>query len=392
VLFLKRTWAEINLDNIEYNYKSIKNAIRNDCKIMSIIKADAYGHGAVYLAQKLIECGAEYFGVSNLEEALQLRHAGVSQDILILGYTPPEYAEELSKNHITQTIFSEEYAVRLSNSLADTSNPLKIHIKVDTGMARLGFTCFNDKMEQDSAAAIQNICKMKGLVAEGIFTHFARSDEPENNFTQLQFNRFMSLISLLENKGVPFKLKHCCNSAAIINFPQMQLDMVRPGIILYGLYPDGKKTEKIDLKPVMQLKTVISQIKHLEMEIPVSYGGIWTSSTTTSIATMPIGYADGFPRILSNNYQILVNGKRANIIGRVCMDQCLADISNIENVTEGQTVTIFGEENNEFIPIEEIAEITNTINYEVACLIGKRVPRFFFCKGQEIGELNYLLL
>ena len=389
---MKRTWAEINLDNIEYNFHSIKKAIRNDCKIMAVIKADAYGHGAVYIAQKLIECGAEYFGVSNLEEALQLRHAGVTQDILILGFTPPEYAEELSKNNVTQTVFSEEYAVRLSNNISENINPLKIHIKVDTGMARLGFTCFNDELEQKSAIAIQNICKMKGLIAEGIFTHFARSDEPENGFTQLQFDRFMSLISLLENKGVTFKLRHCCNSAGIIHFPQMQLDMVRPGIILYGLYPDGKRTEKLDIKPVMQLKTVISQIKHLELEIPVSYGGIWTSSTTTTIATMPIGYADGFPRTLSNNYQILVNGKRANIIGRVCMDQCLADISTINDAIEGQTVTIFGGEHSEFIPIEEIAEITGTINYEVACLIGKRVPRFFFSSGEEIGELNYLLM
>lgn len=381
---LKRTWAEVNVENLEINLKCIRAILKPNCRIMGIVKADAYGHGAPHVAHVLKNAGVDFFGVSNIDEAVQLRKNNINDPILILGYTPKENFEVLFKYHLTQTVFSAEYALALSKMATEKNEILNVHIKLDTGMSRLGFSIGN------AVGEIIEISKLNGLKFEGIFTHFAVSDDLRSNFTQSQFKAFCDTIELLKEKGLTFPIKHCCNSAAIINFSEMHLDMVRPGIILYGLYP-AKNMKDIGLQPVMELKTVISQIRSVEENISVSYGRVYKTHRKSKIATMPIGYADGFPRILSNNADVLVNGHRASVVGRVCMDMTMADITEIENVTEGQTVTIFGKDGEGYISADELADKMETINYEITCLIGKRVPRIYINRGEEEGNLNYIL-
>ncbi len=387
---MKRTWAQISTDNIEHNYKCIKALIKPNCKIIGIVKADAYGHGAPFVANRLKSCGVNYFGVSNIDEAVQLRINNIKEPIIILGYTPKENFQVLFNYDLTQTVFSLQYATLLSHQAKKLNKKLKIHIKVDTGMSRLGFLCNNEQNIAVSVNEIENISKLKVFELEGIFTHFAVSDDLKSNYTTMQFELFTKTISALKIKGISFKYKHCCNSSAIINYPEMHLNMVRPGLILYGLYP-CKNIKDIGLKPVMELKTVISQIKEFDEGVTVSYGRVYKTNKKTKIAIMPIGYADGFPRILSNNAEVLVCGKRANVVGRVCMDMTMIDITNISNAKEGQCVTIFGKDKEGYIPIEELADKMETINYEIACLIGKRVPRIYTLNGTEMGNLNYIL-
>jgi alanine racemase len=388
---LKRTWAEINLDHINANYKAIRSYIKEGCKIMSVVKADAYGHGVQVVARELEAAGSDYFGVSNIEEAKQLRNCGIKKPILILGFTPTELAADLISNHITQTVLNEEYANELSAQALAVGGQVTIHIKIDTGMGRIGFLYNQEGHNSESIRQILQVSKLKGLQIEGIFTHFAVSDEPEKDFTGKQFELFTKCIRCLHESGVDFKLRHCCNSAGILNFPQMQLDMVRPGIILYGLLPIAGTKPPIELKPVMELKTVVSYVKELEKDFPISYGMIYTTTQKTTIATLQVGYADGFVRSLSNSEDVLIRGSRARIIGRVCMDQCMADVTNIKDVKQGDIVTLIGRDNSEVVTMDEFAEKIGTINYEVACLISKRVPRVFFKDGHQTGLINYTL-
>lgn len=387
---LKRTWAQVNIDAIEHNYSCIRNIVKPECRILCVVKADAYGHGAPFIAKVLSAKGADYFGVSNIDEAAQLRKSDINEPILILGYTPKDYFEDLIKYDISQTIFSCEHAKELSETAAKLNKTIKIHIKTDTGMSRLGFLCNSKENIKKAAEEISSVALLPNLELEGIFTHFAVSDDLKSNYTQMQYDLFCDIIASLKHKGIEFKLKHCCNSAAIINYPQMQMDMVRPGIILYGLYP-SKNIKDIGIKPAMELKTVISQIKEIEGDISVSYGRIYRTFHKTKIAVIPIGYADGFPRILSNNAEVLVGGERASVIGRVCMDMTMIDITNIKTAAEGQDVTIFGNDGDDYIPIEELADKMETINYEISCLIGKRVPRLYIKGGNAIGNHNYIL-
>ncbi len=390
---LKRTWAEIDLEMIRHNYSIIREKIDPSVKIMCIVKADAYGHGVQNVALEHQRIGADWFGVSNLHEALQLRNYGITRPILILGYTPPDRAAELSAFGITQAVFSDEYARELSACAQKNGSPVKCHIKLDTGMSRLGLGCHDKTQNDNSVEMICRICQYPNLDCDGIFTHFAVADENCDGveFTRLQFENFKYVIEKLSGKGITFRFKHCCNSAATLEYPEFHMDMVRPGIILYGLTPSKYFKGKYDLKPAMQLKSVISMIKTVEKGATVSYGRTFTAEHDMKIATVPIGYADGYPRPLSGRQDMIVNGVRAPIIGRICMDQLMLDVTNIENVAAGMTVTVFGEDNGTFLFVDELSEKTDTINYETVCLIGKRVPRIYLRGGKQVAQVNYII-
>lgn len=390
---LERTWAEIDLDAVTSNYREIARRLRPGCRVLAVVKADAYGHGAGYVSRALKEAGASWFGVSSLDEALQIRReGGITEPILILGYTPPGEAARLARHGIVQTVFEESYAEALSREAVRAGVSVRVHIKLDTGMSRIGFFCQSEEALQPAAEQIARASRLPGLISEGIFTHFASSDEEEDGgFTQEQFSRFRRTISLLEERGVRFSLCHCCNSAATLRFPEMHLDLVRPGLILYGLAPAPWMDGILPLRPAMQLKTVISMTKTVPPGTVVSYGRQFTAQKPMRLATVPVGYADGYPRSMGNRAEMLVRGRRARVAGRVCMDQCMLDISEIPDADEGATVTVFGRDGRAVLPVEEFSALSGTINYETVCLIGKRVPRVFLQGGKAVGRLNYLV-
>ncbi len=386
----KRTWAEINTDNLIHNFGVVKQHLKQDTKVCCVLKADAYGHHAPHIARALLRGGADWFAVSNIEEALQLRSTDISIPILILGYTPPECAEILINNSISQCVHSYEYAKALSREVAKLHGTVKVHIKIDTGMGRIGFKYSDNRAFIDE---IENACFLKGIKAEGIFTHFAISDVLENGraFTLSQFDKFNKTVNILKNKGINFKYKHCSNSAAIFNYPEFQMNMVRVGIVLYGLSPFGNESRDLNLKPVMTMKTVVSHVKTIHKGDTVSYGCKYTADDDKRIATVPLGYADGFLRSNGNASRfLLINGRKAPIVGTVCMDQLMLDVSDIENVCVGDEVTVFGD--SAFIcTADDIARANNTINYEIVCSVGKRVPKVFIENG-EYKDVYYGLL
>lgn len=377
--FFKKTWAEISIDAIEHNFKQIRKVLRPETAIMAVVKADAYGHGAVPLAHIYQRMGVNYFAVSSIDEAIQLREGGVESPILILGWTPAEYTPDLQKYHITQTVFSLKQVQEMQKYLKTDGEKVKVHLKIDSGMSRLGFFC-----EGKSIDDIQKIAETEGLFIEGIFTHFAVSDDPEDSFTYEQFNRFQEMISLCEQRGIHFKYRHCCNSGAILDYPEMQLDMVRPGIILYGLVPD-QKSKPFDLIPAMTLKTCVSQCREFPSGTTVSYGRTYTCSKPQRIGVVSIGYADGLMRSFSDKIDFYFNGKRIHQIGRICMDMCMADISDVD-IHTGDIVEVFGVHQT----ATELAEKIDTISYELICQISKRVPRIYLKNGVEIAGLSYL--
>jgi len=368
--FFRRTWAQIDLDAVRDNYEYIRRQLADTCHLMAVVKADAYGHCVQYIAKLYDELGVQWFAVSNLEEALQLRRMGLSQRILILSYTPPEAVEALAAHDITTAVVSLEHAEALSSRAAACGVQLTVHLKVDTGMARVGM--------RDTADIIA-AARLPHLTAEGIFTHFATADTEDEAFVRAQFAAFQAHVAQAAAAGVRFRLHHCCNSAATLRYPDMHLDMVRPGIILYGCMPDGSVDPH--LRPALSLKTVVSQVKTVAAGESVSYGRTFKTSQPMQLATVPIGYADGYSRLFSNRAAMLVAGKRAPVVGRVCMDQTVLDVSGIDRVTAGDTVTVFGEG----LPVEELATTIGTISYELLCLIGKRVPRVFLQNGDIVG-------
>ncbi len=379
--WLKRSWAEIDLDRLQNNLRQIKQFAKGSL-VMAVVKADAYGHGAVYAARALTQAGADWLAVSNLDEALQLREAGLTQPLLILSYTPPEEVAMLSRHRITQTVVSAEHAKALSDAAVAAGVTLDVHIKVDTGMSRVGFFCREGNLPVDDIAAA---CALPALRADGIFTHFAVADEPTGEaFTRQQFDCFMQTVKALEARDVRFKLRHCCNSAATLCYPDMHLDMVRPGIILYGLYPDTSCSDVLPLQPVMSLRTHISHIKTIPTGSSVSYGRQYVAEQNEVVATVPIGYADGYTRRVFGRAHMLVCGKAAPVRGRICMDQCMLDISGIDDAQTGTEVTAFGTDGNATLPVETYAAWSDTINYEVVCAIGKRVPRLFLSGGEPL--------
>ena len=391
--FSKRSWAEIDLNALEYNFNSIKSKLSKNTKLLCVLKADAYGHGAGFLVKEYEKLGADWYGVSNIDEAIQLRKNGAKKPILIFGYTDPDMAEFLYKYEISQAVFSHEYALELCKRCRKSNLKLKIHLKIDTGMSRIGFFSQTEEDIKKSVSEIEDIKNnIPELEFEGIFTHFSVADDISNNhdYTVMQFENFKSIIKSLEEKGIEIPIKHCCNSGGIISFPDMHLDMVRAGVILYGLYPSEEVKNKIDLKPVMQLKTVVSQVKTIPAGVSISYGRTFKSEHEMKIASVSIGYADGYSLRFSNNAQMIVRKKRVPVVGRVCMDQLMLDVTKIPDVEEGDEVTVFGTSENEFLSVDELAQRINTINYEIVCLIGKRVPRIYFKNGEIVGKVSYL--
>ena len=369
-----RTWAEISLDSIEHNYRAMRARLPEGCRFLAVVKADAYGHGAVKVARLLEKCGADYLAVACFSEALELRQAGVALPILILGYTAPELAVELAELNITQAVGDFGMAIELSRRLAEAGKTLKIHIKLETGMGRTGFY----SGDEGDFLRLKQTLSLPGLDAEGIFTHFAVSDEPrELEYTQTQFRRFMDTMALLEKEtGYSFKIRHCTNSGAMINYPQVYLDMVRPGLALYGMYPAAEHGA-LELRPAMQLKSRIAMITNHKKGDSISYGRTFRADRDMRVAVLPIGYADGLHRVLSNRLEVLINGRRCRQIGRICMDMCMVDVTGLPGVKPGDIATIFGHDGEAFIPVEELAEKAGTISYELVCAVSRRVPRVY---------------
>ena len=390
--FVKRTWAEISLDAIEHNFHMIQEKIGGRAKICCVIKADGYGHGAVELAHIYERLGADFFAVSNIDEGIEIRTSGVKLPILILGYTPVRDAQRLAQYNISQAVFSLDYAKALSAQCAEYGCVCKIHIKCDTGMSRIGFMCQEFPRDDNSVKEICEACALTNLQPEGLFTHFCVSDEGDEGtqFTKKQYENFSYVKNALESAGLNIPIAHCSNSGAIEDYDNTYCDMVRAGIILYGLAPSSKLYGKLDLQPAMTLKTTVAYVKNLKKDATISYGRTFTADRDMKIATVPIGYADGYVRQNAENGYMLVNGRRAKIVGRICMDQTMLDVSDIDDVKIGDEVIVFGTGENGEPTADTIAENTATINYEVVCLVGKRVPRIYYKNG-VITEVMYKL-
>ena len=367
----KRTWAEIHLDNISGNVLAMREKLPVGCRFLGVVKADAYGHGAVPVAKKLESIGCEYLAVACIDEAIELREAGVKAPILILGYTPPACAAELVRYGITQAVGSLAMARELSANAGD--KPVHAHFKLETGMGRTGFRVLSPQELDEAAEAL----KLPGLDVEGVFTHFAVSDEFGDPFTQEQFSRFTNAVSALEaSRGRRFDIRHCANSGAVINYPEYSLDMVRPGIATYGLYP-AKETGGILLRPGMSLRSRIVQVTTHEAGDTISYGRKFKADGPMRIAVVPIGYADGLHRTLSGQLEILIRGRRCRQLGRICMDMCMVDVTALGDVRPGEVATIFGRDGDAEISVDELAEKAGTISYELLCAVSPRVPRIY---------------
>jgi alanine racemase len=380
---IRPTRAEIYLDNIVHNLSEVKRWVGKKVKIMGVVKANAYGHGACQVAKVLIENGVSYLAVATIEEALELRECGINIPILVIGYTPLPQAKELIVHNITQTVFDINYVKDLERIALNVGKKAKVHVKVDTGMGRIGYTDLKVAEKE-----IEKMMEMEGVEVEGIFSHFATSDEKNKTYAEKQFDMFKKLLERLKEKGINIPLKHIANSGAIIDLKYTYLDMVRPGIVLYGSYPSEEVERPLDLKQTMGFKTKIVHIKEVPEGTSISYGRTFITKRKSKIATLPVGYADGFNRLLSNNHHVLVKGKYAPVIGRICMDQTMIDVTDIEGVELGDDVVIFGNQDGEKITADEIAKKLNTIPYEVYCGISRRVPRIYIYKGEVVEVKN----
>jgi alanine racemase len=375
----KRTWAEVSLENIRHNYAAIRAAIPAGCKFLGVVKANAYGHGALEVSRTLAECGADYLAVSCLDEAMELRDGGVTLPILILGHTPCEYTRMLIENNITQTITCLAKAQEFSAEAQRLGKELLVHIALDTGMSRLGVLCRDERFD----GGVENIikaCRMPGLIPEGAFTHFAVSDEPgadNEAYTREQFRLFCEVLDEVEAKGgIKFRLRHCAYSGAVAKYPEMCLDMVRPGLLTYGVYPDDR-TGGIGLTPVMTLKSRVAALTRHKKGDTISYGRTWTAERDCTLAVLPIGYADGLHRCLSGKLEVLLRGRRAPQVGRVCMDRCMVDVTDLPEVSVGDVAVVFGPGTEGEPTASELAEKAGTIPYELLCAVSPRVPRIY---------------
>jgi len=365
-----RVSALISKEAIRHNFENIKRLVPDGVRIMPVIKADGYGHGAVAFAD-ILEKPSDYFAVAIIEEALELRKHGVKIPIMLLGYTDPVYFETAINNDITVTILTYSDALKMSETARKLGKIAKIHIPVDTGMSRIGFT-----PDEKGAEEVKRIASLDNIFLEGVFTHFATSDEADKEFTKLQAKRFGEFKEHLFACGVKPEIFHCANSGAIMQHNEYSFDMMRAGIILYGLYPSDEVDKSVlDLIPVMELRSHVAFVKTIKKDDTVSYGRTFTADKDMKIATIPVGYADGYPRLLSNKGRVIINGNYAPIVGRVCMDQFMVDVSHIEDVKTGDEVILIGQQDGLCVSADEIAKLTGTINYEVTCNISKRVPR-----------------
>lgn len=366
------TQIEIKLAAIEHNVRVIKAHLPETVEVMAVVKADAYGHGAVEIAKRALAAGATRLGVAVLDEALELREAGITAPILVLGYVPIEGIPIAQKEGITCTFFSVEQVEEVIPVLDDTHPPLSVHLKVDTGMHRIGFTD-----DESFLRASHKIAHTSTLYLEGLFTHFAVADEEDPSYTELQMERFIHYRQLLKQAGIDVELMHVGNSAGALQYPDWGLSMVRLGIAMYGYYPSAyvKKMCQVELTPALSLKSAIVHLKHVPVGAKISYGGTYTTEGVAQIATVPIGYGDGFPRKLSNVGHALVRGVRVPIVGRICMDQLMLDVTHVPNVALGDEVVLIGEQGKEAITADEIANHCNTISYEILTQLGARIPR-----------------
>ena len=374
-----RIYAAVDLDAVLYNLESMKKNIHRDTKIIAVLKADGYGHGAVPLAREIAPLSYIWgIAVATVEEGMELRRAGISKPILILGYTYEEDYETIVREDFRPAVFKISMANRLSEEAVKAGKTIKIHIKVDTGMTRIGYR--DIKKDVPEILAISNL---PGVEIEGIFTHFARADETDTAPAYTQLNKYLEFLRELEKMGLSIPVKHCSNSAGIIRIPEANFDAVRAGVILYGMYPSQEvEKEPVPLRPVMEIKSHIAYIKTVEPGVEVSYGGTYTTQKVTRIATIPVGYADGYARGLSNKGSVLIRGRRAPILGRVCMGQFMVDVTEIPEARELDEVTLLGKDGVERITMEELGEISGRFNYEFACCISKRVPRIYIKNGQ----------
>lgn len=381
-----RIYAEINLDAVAENFEAMRRNIRPDVKMAAVIKADGYGHGAVPIAHLIEDYDYIWgFAVATAEEALQLRAAGIKKPVLVLGFVFEEHYKKMVEQDIRIVVFKRDMAEQLSAEAVRQKKTVPVHFGLDTGMTRIGFAD-----TKESAETIREICGLPGLQAEGIFTHFARADETDKTCAKEQIRRFENFLKLLEEKEVTIPICHCSNSAGIIDLPQANKAMVRAGISIYGIYPsDEVAKENVRLKPVMQLKSHISYIKEVEAGVQVSYGGTYETTKRTRIATIPVGYADGYPRLLSNKGWVLICGKRAPILGRICMDQFMVDVTDIPEAAEFDEAVLLGKSGNAELKVEELSNLCGRFPYEFICDITKRVPRVYRKEGKISEQKDF---
>lgn len=381
-----RVYARIDLDAIAYNMEQMKLRIDDSTKIMAVIKTDAYGHGAVQVAQMLEKY--EYiwgFAVATLDEAVVLRVEGIQKPILVLGCIFPDQYMEMLDNDIRMNVYTEDMAKEIANMARREGKTAYLHIKLDTGMGRLGFS-----ITEESVEAITRISKLSNVKMEGVFTHFAKADEKDKTFTMKQIQQFVSMTSALKEQGVTFAYEHCSNSAAIIDVPEAKFDMVRAGISTFGLYPSEEvDKEAVHLKPALALKSHVAFVKEIEPGTSISYGGTFVAEKKMKIATIPVGYGDGYPRALSGVGYVLIRGKKAPILGRICMDQFMVDVTHIEDASFGDKVTLIGRDGNEYISVEMLGELSGRFNYEFICDLGKRIPRVYVKNGKVAEQVDY---
>lgn len=366
-------WAEIDLKALENNVRELRRIIDPNAQMMAIVKANGYGHGVEPVSRVALQSGASWIGVALLQEALLLREKGITAPLLILGYTPIEDMQDVISNGISQTIFTWEDALATATVAEQMGKKARVHVKIDTGMGRLGF-----KSNAETVDLICRLAHLPSLELEGIYTHFATADETDKIFAEEQFARFQQILKQLAARHVYIRWRHCANSAAILDLPYTHLDMVRPGITVYGLYPSSDvRHDLVKLAPVMTLKAKVAFVKEVSERCSISYGRTFFTKEKTKIATVPLGYGDGYSRLLSNQGKVLVRGARAPVVGRVCMDQLMIDVGHIPGVRQGDEVVLLGSQGEEAITVDELAAQMGTINYEVLCLISERVPRVY---------------
>lgn len=380
-------WAEVNLDNLAHNIKEVRKHTKEDALVTAVVKANGYGHGSVEIARTFLENGADRLAVAILTEAIELRKSNITEPILVLGYTPPVQYHKVLEYDLIQTIYNYEEAKILSKKATEENKTVVIHLKIDSGMGRLGFLPTPEAIED-----IINISKLPNVFIEGIYTHFAKADERDKSHVNGQFGKYTEFVNNLEEQGLNIPIKHVSNSAAIIDLPEFNLDMVRGGIMIYGYYPsDEVSKEDIKLKPAMTLKAKISNLKTVEKGTGISYGQIFITEKQSKIGTIPIGYADGFTRLLTGKAEVYIKGKRVKVVGKICMDQCMIDLSDIEDVKIGDEVVIFGYEEELYPHVDELAKKIDTINYEIICMVGRRIPRVYIKNSEIIKMKDYLL-
>ena len=381
-----RVCARIDLDAVEYNIEMMRHNVREGAKMLGVVKTDGYGHGAVQIAKMLSPKDYMWgFAVATLDEALVLRRAGIEKPLLVLGCIFPDQREEMIKHDIRMTLYTEEMAREVSDLAVKMGKQAYIHIKLDTGMSRLGFM-----IEEETAEIIERISKMPNLAMEGMYTHFAKADEIDKSFTEKQIKNYVWMKETLAQRGVTFQYYHCSNSAGIIDVPEANMDLVRAGISTYGLYPSEEvHKENVPLKPAIELISHVAHVKWVEAGTPVSYGGTYITDRKTKIATIPVGYGDGYPRSLSNKGYVLIHGKKAPILGRVCMDQFMVDATEIDDVKYADKVTLVGNDGDEKLPVEALSGLSGRFNYEFVCDLGKRIPREFIRHGDIVEQMDY---